>query len=75
MQLTIVSSGSQLLFNSFVFRFKSKNEFILEMCEVEHLKKNVSLVESETILLNRSFFTQLLFKTCDVVNGKSLVKY
>ena len=26
MQLTVVSSGPQLLFNSFLFRFKSKNE-------------------------------------------------
>ena len=39
MQLTVTSSGSQLLFNSFLLRFKSKNEFILKICKVGHLKK------------------------------------
>ena len=40
MQLKFVLSGSQLLSNSFLFRFKSKNEFILEICKVGHLKVN-----------------------------------
>ena len=41
MQLTVVLKGSRLLFNSFLLRFKSKNGFILEICEVEHLKKKM----------------------------------
>ena len=39
MQFTVVSSGSQLLSNSFSFRFKSENEFILEIWKVVPLKK------------------------------------
>ena len=39
MQFAIVSSDSQLLqSNSLLFHFKSKNEFILEICKVGHLK-------------------------------------
>ena len=86
-QLTVVLSGSQILSNSLLFRSKSKNEFILKICKVGHLKrKRLScgkwnyfaqqvffhptcvqpencLVESEIILLNRSFFTQLVFNS------------
>ena len=39
MQLTVVSSGSQLLSNNLLFRFTSKNEFILEICKLRHLKE------------------------------------
>ena len=35
MQFTVVSSGTQPLFNG----FRSKNEFILEKSKVGHLKK------------------------------------
>ena len=59
MQLTIVSSGSQLLFKRFLFRFKSNNELILEISKVGRLKKNVCLMGKEIILLNRSFFPNL----------------
>ena len=59
MQLTVVSSGSQLLLsNSLLFFFKSKNQFILEIYKIGHLRKNIYLVESEIILHNSSFFTQ-----------------
>ena len=39
MQLTVVSSGSQLLSNNLLFRFTSKNEFFLEICKVRHLRE------------------------------------
>ena len=41
MQLTVTSSGSQLLLScsSLLFHFRFKNEFIIEICKVEHLKK------------------------------------
>ena len=62
MQLNIALSGSQLLLsNSLLFRFKSKNQFILEISKIGHLKKNICLMESETILYNSSFFTQHVF--------------
>ena len=56
MQLAVVSSGPQLLLScsSLLLCFRSKNEFIIEICKVEHLKKKC-LVESEIILHNSSF--------------------
>ena len=72
MQLTIVSSGSQLLLKRFLFRFKSKNKLILEISKVGRLKKNFCLLEKEIILLNRSLFPNLCSNR--VVNRKSLVK-
>ena len=62
MQLTAASSGSQLLYNSFLFHSKIKNEFILETCKVGHLKKNVCLMESEMIFLSRFFLPNLCSK-------------
>ena len=64
MQLIVASSGSLLLSNDILFRFKSKNEFILEISKPRQLKKKVScLVESEIILVKRCFIIQLVFKS------------
>ena len=64
MQLIVASSGSLLLSNDLLLRFKSKNEFILGTSKPRQLKKKVScLVGSEIILVKRYFIIQLVFKS------------
>ena len=60
MQLIVASSGPQLLLsNSLLFRFKSNNEFILEICKVGHLKKNRLSRGNRNILQTVLFLTNV----------------
>ena len=59
MQLTVVSSGSQLLLtNSLLFYFKSKKDFILKICKVRHLEKKCLSWKVKLFCLTGLLFTQ-----------------
>ena len=63
MQLMAVSNDSQPFLPDRLFYFKSKNEFILEICQVLHLEKK-SLVTVRVFIkkqITKPFFRRNIF--------------
>ena len=74
MQLIVAWSGSLLLSNDLLFRFKSKNEFILEISKLRQSKKKSFVSRGKWNYFGEKVFYHPTCVQIEFVNGKPLMK-